>query len=86
LSVELAKFQEAAAVIFDDVRPELCDVAAVIDTLRQFRSLQYEKYQAGYVSVSLPQLLDLFVGVDVWVHPLVERDVSDTMCGSVTLS
>lgn len=59
--------------MFSDVRPELCDVSSVISNLREFRALQFEKYKAGYVSVSLPQILEPFVGVDVWVLPLMDE-------------
>ena len=48
-------------------------MSAVMTNIRKFRSLQFEKYSAAYVSISLPQLLDLFVGVDVWVLPLVHK-------------
>jgi hypothetical protein len=73
LHTELSKFRAAAEAVFSDVRPELCDVSSVISNLREFRTLQFEKYRAGYVSVSLPQILELFVGVDVWVLPLMDK-------------
>lgn len=63
--IDQKRFQTAANVILQDVRPDISQLQIFIQKLTQFRKDNYKKYQEMYIDLSLPQLIEPFILLDL---------------------
>ena len=68
-------YTKAAAVLLEDVRPEICDVGEILSKFSTYRDTYLEKYMTSFVSLSLLELLRPLVLIDIMPVDVLGRNM-----------